>query len=496
MITLDAVSFSYENGTEYSGLQDVSLYVERGEVVLLCGESGSGKTTITRLVNGLIPHYFSGTLSGNLTINGVDPRHVELHNIANNVGSVFQNPRSQFYCMDTSSELAFGCENQGCSIAEIEERISHTVDHLQIESLMNRNIFKLSGGEKQKIACGGVHAVSPEIIVLDEPSSNLDPQSTRILGQIIAHWKTEGKTILIAEHRLYYLRDIADRMIYMQKGRIVEDMSMDKALKLSPDRISSLGLRPFFFESLPVSQRKQTGITSDTIRLTGFSHSYTKGRKELDIEYLELPREGITAVIGRNGSGKTTFAKGCCGLHRKFSGRVQSGERCCRNTRCMKMTYMVMQDVNHQLFAQSVIDEVLLSMNEPDERKALDILESLDLHSLKDRHPLSLSGGEKQRVAIAGAIASDRDILLFDEPTSGLDLRHMIQVAESLRHVQKMGRTVVIITHDLELILRTCDHVLYLSKGRITRSFHMSDSTKTDLIELFSHEVEDGVLLV
>ena len=174
MVSMKNVSFYYDSETKACGVENINLEIKKGEVVLLCGESGCGKTTLTRLLNGLIPHYFEGELTGEVDINNEDITKMPLHETAKYVGSVFQNPRSQFFNVDTNSELAFACENQGFPVNEINRRIEKTVGQLALENLMNRSLFDLSGGEKQKIACGCVHTISPDIIVLDEPSSNLD----------------------------------------------------------------------------------------------------------------------------------------------------------------------------------------------------------------------------------------------------------------------------------------------------------------------------------
>lgn len=470
MIELNHVSFRYESGTHNGGLQNVSLHVKKGEVVLLCGESGCGKTTLTRLINGLIPHYYEGRLSGEILINGMDAGKMPLYETAKYVGSVFQNPRSQFFCVDTGSELAFGCENQGLPADEILKRIDRTISHLRMDDLMKRSIFKLSGGEKQKIACGCVHTASPDIIVLDEPSSNLDAQATRDLAHIVAHWKNEGKTVVIAEHRLYYLRDIADRMIFMRDGRIEKEFTMAEAKRLKSSEMSGMGLRPLSLES-PAVPGETGNKAADQIELSDFHYNYKGGMQALKLPSLSVPKGQIVAVIGKNGAGKSTFARCLCGLNKRFDGKVWMCGKAYRRKQCLKSAYMVMQDVNHQLFTESVLDEVLLSMEEENTEKAETILDGLNLLDMKELHPMSLSGGQKQRVAIAGAIASGREIIVFDEPTSGLDLRHMEQVSASLKQLKAMGKTLIIISHDVELIMKTCDYVLHFESGTVKNAY-------------------------
>jgi energy-coupling factor transporter ATP-binding protein EcfA2 len=473
MIELDRVSFHYASGTLNGGVCDINLTVKKGEVVLLCGESGCGKTTLTRIINGLVPHYYEGTLSGAVRIDGRDAKEMPLYEIAGYVGSVFQNPRSQFFCVDTNSELAFACENQGLPPDEIVRRIELTISHLHIENLMRRSIFKLSGGEKQKIACGCVHAASPDIIVLDEPSSNLDAQATRELAHIIGHWKSEGKTIVIAEHRLHYLRDIADRIVYMHEGRIEKELTIDQAKRLKASEMSALGLRPLSLDGLTPAHR-DGNQAEDQIELSDFRYAYKSGLHALSVDSLAIPKGQIIAVIGKNGAGKSTFARCLCGLNKRFNGKVRMCGSTYHKKQCLRNAYMVMQDVNHQLFTESVLDEVLLSMEEENAEKAEAILDCLNLLDMKALHPMSLSGGQKQRVAIASAIASEREIIVFDEPTSGLDLRHMKQVSASLTQMKAMGKTLVVISHDLELITETCDHVLHFENGTVKCAYPLN----------------------
>ena len=241
MIEIRNVSFTHEYA-EAPSLQDVSLTIPDGQCVLVCGESGSGKTTLTRLINGLIPHYYEGTMTGQVLVEGRDVSQTELYDLAPLVGSVFQNPRSQFFCVDTTSELAFGCENCGMPEQEILTRIDETVSEMKLAKLMDRNIFELSGGEKQKIACGSVAALRPNIVVLDEPTSNLDVCAIEDLKQTIALWKSQGKTVVIAEHRLYWLTDVCDRVVCMRNGGVDYDQPMDAFAALSEEDLEKPGV--------------------------------------------------------------------------------------------------------------------------------------------------------------------------------------------------------------------------------------------------------------
>lgn len=208
MIELQDITFRYKDSEQENSLQNINLSIPTGEVVLLCGKSGCGKTTITRLLNGLVPHFYEGNLSGKVLINGRNIAEQPIHETARMVGSVFQNPRSQFFNIDSTSEVVFGCENMGVAVPKIEELLSQTAHTFHIENLLGRNLFQLSGGEKQKIACASVSMAEPDIFVLDEPTSNLDWESIKNLKDIISVWKKQGKTIVIAEHRLSYLKEI------------------------------------------------------------------------------------------------------------------------------------------------------------------------------------------------------------------------------------------------------------------------------------------------
>lgn len=483
MIKIDHISFSYgEENENTGGVRDIDLNIEDGQFVVLCGESGCGKTTITRLINGLIPHYYEGQMAGEVWVNGEKVSEQPLYDTAAVVGSVFQNPRSQFFNVDTTSEITFGCENLGQPEKDIRERFAKTVRDFRLEKLMDRNIFHLSGGEKQKIACAGVSIMEPDVLVMDEPSSNLDAASILDLRKILAFWKSQGKTIIVSEHRLYYLRGLADRFIYLAEGQVSRDYSAAEFEQLTEQQRSNMGLRTFALERLlpPVlPQQEKTALA-----LHNFRFAYKNEPETLHIMDCEIPTNRIVGIIGNNGAGKSTFSRCFCGLEKRCGEIVWNGRKYRPKDR-LSTCYMVMQEVNHQLFTESVLDEVLISMEEENQERAEEILNRLDLLAFKDRHPMSLSGGQKQRVAIASAIASKRSILFFDEPTSGLDYRHMKEVANVLRQVRDAGITVYVITHDLELILDCCTDIIYLEDGSVIDQYGMDEDGLKKIREYF-----------
>ena len=481
MINFKDVSFEYRTiradgkQEDAGGVKDLDLEIKNGEFVVITGGSGCGKTTVIRLINGLIPEYYNGMLKGTVLVNGKDVSKTPIYELSETVGSVFQNPRSQFFNTNTTDEIAFAAENQRRDPELIQKRITETASLLQINDLLGRNIFELSGGEKQIIACAGIDVLSPDVIVLDEPSSNLDHKAIAHLEIVLKKWKQEGKTIVIAEHRLFYLKNLADRMIIMESGMVKEELDSKKIGAMSIEDALKRGLRCISISDL---QYKNKNVPKgEKIRLQNFAFAYKGKEHSIDIPELEMPENSIIAIIGDNGAGKSTLARNLCGLEKKCKGKLYYGGRWLGYKERLHSSYMVMQDVNHQLFTESVGDEVMLSMaykgtTDGEKRsKAMEILASLDLKNAFEVHPMALSGGQKQRTALASAIASNKPIIVMDEPTSGLDYYHMQQVASQAQGLKAMGKTVFIITHDYEFILNCCDFVVHMEKGKVAESY-------------------------
>lgn len=347
---------------------------------------------------------------------------------------------------------------------------------------MDRNIFELSGGEKQIVACAGVAVLSPKVIVLDEPSSNLDHDAIDRLSVILSRWKSEGKTIIVAEHRLFYLKDLADRLLILKDGRIEHEYDKKQIEKLSFDDTKKHGIRALSLSDVSYTWTK-TNPGKKELKLENFDFSYKDNKHSIHIHELSVPENCVVAIVGKNGAGKSTLARNICGLERRCRGIMEFGGRRMKYKERLHNCYMIMQDVNHQLFTESVGDEVMLSMTdktldeEEKKKRAHEILKMLDLDEQFETHPMALSGGQKQRTAIASGIASSKPILILDEPTSGLDLLHMKQVASEIKKLRDIGKTVLIITHDYEFITRCCDYIVELEDGHVKDNYLLNDES-------------------
>ena len=494
-IMIRDLTFSY--GGNGNQLEHISLDIAAGEVIVMTGPSGSGKSSLTRVINGLIPYFYEGELSGEVFVDGKPLKEIPSWERGKIVGNVFQDPRSQFFANEVVGEVAFGCENYGYSHEEIRNHVHRAAADIKIQDILDHSLHSLSYGMRQKVAIASAEAIDPEIYVMDEPSANLDIASTYRFADIIRELKQQGKTIIIAEHRLYYLVPYADRILYMKHGSIVREFTGTEFQKLSPDELQGMGLRALDPFHLPPEAAPKPAAPK--LHIKGFQFSYEKhGPLNVDIPDLTLPQGEIIGIIGNNGAGKSTFARCLCGLDKKAKGVLEMDGTPYDAKQRRHISYMVMQDVNHQLFTEDVLDELLLSMGGEDEKadtaRAKEILNSLDLLDKVKLHPMSLSGGEKQRVAIGSAIASDKKILIFDEPTSGLDYRHMLEVSDNLNRLKEMGKSLFLITHDPELIYKCCTYLLFIQGSKVLWHRPMDGEAVKLLRAFFSHEQETGAV--
>ena len=443
-------------------LSDINLEIQDGEFVLICGESGCGKTTMTKLINGLLPHFVRDvSVDGTITVCGENVAEMPMYEIAELVGSVFQNPRTQFFYTNSNAEMAFGLENRGVEPENIRKRIKNTINELDIEKLEDRDVFSMSGGEKQLLAFASVYAMNPQIYVLDEPSANLDIAAMEKLSERMKIIKEKGHTVIVAEHRLAWIQKFADRIIYMKEGCIEQEFTSDEFKALSDLKRKQMGLRSIVPEQIQIPEI--TGNSEDAVlQICNLS---CKRKKQMIFQNISLSaRAGdIIGITGKNGAGKSTFCNCLCGLLKPKGGEIlYQGKKLSEKART-KLFGMVMQEVNHQLFSDSVKNECLLANEEASEQEIRELLEKFDLEEYAEYHPMILSGGQRQRLAICQAVMGEKKLLIFDEPTSGLDFRHMCQVEKLMKQLSEEKYIIIVVTHDYEFLNRACKRYIRIN---------------------------------
>ena len=464
MIRFERVTYTYPFQT-CPAVSDISFSVRPGELVLCTGASGCGKSTLMRLANGLCPHYFQGTLEGRVLIGGEPTDARPINAIAREVGTLFQDPEQQFFALNVEDELAFAHEWQGVSPEAIAVKIDEAARAFRLGPILSSSIHELSEGQKQKVGLASILSQGPRALILDEPSANLDPEATEDLACKLAELKAWGMAILVVDHRLYWLEGIADRVLVMREGRIAErggfDLLYDDALR------GRCGLRAARIDdprrTLPDCAEELLEPGEGGLVVSGLRFAYSGKPALFDGVDVSIPA-GVTALIGDNGTGKTTLARLLTGLNAAQEGRFAIAGQPVPASKLLSRVGIVLQNADHQLHMKTVRQEleVSLSLAGGGADDVPGLLSLFALEGLAERHPQSLSGGEKQRLVIACAFAKRPDVLILDEPTSGLDGRNMRRIADALDLLAGRGACVLVITHDLELMGLSCARALRL----------------------------------
>jgi energy-coupling factor transport system ATP-binding protein len=425
---IEHLTFSYPGGGR-PALDDVSLEVEAGEVIAVLGPSGSGKSTLLRALAGLVPHFHGGSFAGRVAVAGLDTRTTRPAELAGLVATVFQDPEDQVVMARVANEVAFGLENLGTAPAEIWPRVDEALAAVDALHLRDRLTFELSGGELQRVCLASALAVRPELILLDEPTSQLDPDGAE---RFLAAAEGLGSAVVLSEQRIDRALSLAARVVFVEGGRLLLDAPRDEACAWLAAH------RPRYAPGAAVSPLPAPPTDGrPVLDITGVSYAYSPGVLVLDDLNLEVRRGEVMVLEGPNGSGKTTLAKIIAGLLEPDAGRIERAGR----------IGLLLQDPGRYLVRESVLDEAALAVG-GDHARARAALGLVGLEALVERHPRDLSSGERERLGLAAVAVSEPDLLILDEPTRGIDPDRKAAIAAWLEDYASSGRAVLVATHD------------------------------------------------
>ena len=528
MIRVENLSFTY-NGTDKPALQNVNLTIEDGEFVLITGPSGSGKSTLCRCFNGLVPHFYGGVIGGMAKVQGMDIMQHSTRDLATKVGMVFQDPENQLVTSDVEREIAFGLENLGFSKGLIARRIEESLDTVGIAALRFRRLGELSGGEKQKVGIASVLALHLEVLVLDEPTSELDPKGAEEVLSLLERLNDElGITVVLIEHRLDRVIHLVDRVIVMDEGSILTNGYPRQVMGNSHLERVGIGIPPVIrliqklrnhnlavdelpltvkdarLKLNPIIQKVKTATfannknpgTKSVITVDKLWFSYPDTTTALSDISLTINEGEFVAIMGRNASGKTTLVKHLNGLLAPTKGKVIVGGIDTKNSSVSELSLKVgyvFQNPNDHLFADTVEDEIafILKNRGVGQPKIIQVVEQtlvrFNLTHYRHCYPRYLSGGEKQRVALASVLVAQPKIVVLDEPTRGMDYKLKKELTDFLHEYRRQGNTVIMVTHDVETVAECADRVIMLSEGRV-----VIDGSKREVLSkalLFSPQI-------
>jgi len=497
-LVVENLTFRYRDREEPT-LQGISLQLMPGELLLLAGASGSGKTTVIRCINGLIPRSYKGEMDGKVLLHGQDNQELSLSKISQIVGTVLQDPERQILGTRVRNEVAFGLENLGMPRPEIARRIDVALQYLGINSLRDRETFNLSGGEKQKVALAGILAMQPSILMLDEPLASLDPASAQETLAIVRRMVDEGMAVIMVEHRLEDVLGIQpDRVLFLEEGqvrflgpiqglyqvvnyheiKIPAPMIMERAASEPP---------PIQIEFSPAESQGSDG-ENPLVRFENVSFEYQAGMEVLEDINLDINRGDVIAILGPNGAGKTTLVKHAIGLLKPNTGRVLINGEDTRHlsvARIANTLGYVFQSPSHMLFAPTVHEELAFgpkNLGHSLEEIKKEVQEAIDIVNLTGREndpPLALSFGQQKRVSIAAILAMRSKILVMDEPTAGQDYKNYMDFMDAIMGLPNF-QAILFITHDVDLAVIFANRVLLVNQGRL-----VADGEPKDVLDDF-----------
>lgn len=483
-IEIDHLSFRYRSRDE-KALDDINLKVSKGQIVLIAGTSGCGKTTLARCINGLIPRSYKGDLSGEIRLMGKSIEKLSLANISQMIGTVLQDPERQILGSLVKNEVAFGLENLAYDRTDIEKGVEKALARLNILHLAERETFSLSGGEKQKIALAGVLAMQPSILLLDEPLASLDPASAAETLEIIRSLADEGLTVLMVEHRVEDVLKInPDRILYLDKGKVVYDGPIEsitdivdyREVKLPAQIVMNKAKNNPPLPELSSSVEKKRGAEIEPIvEFNDVAFGYEKERIVLHGINLSINKGDIIALLGANGAGKTTMVKHAIGLLKPVNGTVIVEGKDTKDLSVAEIANTlgyVFQSPSHMLFAPTVREELSFGpqnlKHDPAkiEQSVHESLEIVNLSEMIDTPPLAMSFGQQKRISIAAILAMHSKILVMDEPTAGQDYKNYTDFMNAIVQLPSFD-AILFITHDIDLAQIYANRVLLFNDGQI-----------------------------
>ena len=489
-------------------LNNINLTIYEGEKVLIVGPSGSGKSTISNCINGLVPFLYEGDISGSLKINGKETRDMSIAEISNSVGTVLQDPDSQFIGLTVAEDIAFKLENNCVDVDTMKEKVNIVSRIVGIDTHLDSSPQRLSGGQKQRVSLAGVMVDEVNILLFDEPLASLDPATGKNAIDLIDKIKKDSnKTIVIIEHRLEdVLYRNVDRVIVVNNGEIVKDTTPGELL--ATEILKECGIRePLYITALKYAGCKldkdmnlenideinlhslsealeswADGVVNEEVKesieplleLKNVNFEYSKNKKVLKDISFKINKGEMVSIVGRNGAGKSTISRLICGFYHPTSGEMLFEGNNLKNSTIKERAEkigLVMQNPNQMISKTMIFDEVALGLQirgvseDETKRRVYEALKICGLYEFRNWPISALSFGQKKRVTIASILVLNPELIILDEPTAGQDFKHYTEIMEFLKELNKKGVTIVMITHDMHLMLEYTDRSIVLSDG-------------------------------